>query len=323
MAITGSNVYESNFTAYNGDAVILSDTALTMLSPSGKELLSLRHSLSEPALCASHGKYLLYNAGSTGFLLLSGTEAAVNAAAEKEIMAGAVSREGKFALGLQGSDGASELNVYLKNGQLQYNYKFAKDYITAIALNRDATRGAVCTVRSEKGEMVSKVTVLDFSQPDPVASFETRGNLLVGASWEENGALYAVGDSALLIAGESDLAFTEYPYGGRQLTSFHLEGGRALVSVSAYEHAGPSTLLVYRGNGEPVKYEAEERIQCISVSGGTAGLLIGTQAVFVDYSTGTEQGRVEVGSDAKAIALQNERTAYVLGVSEVRTASLE
>lgn len=323
VPVTGSNVYDSNFTSYNGDAVILSDTALTMLSPSGKELLSLRHSLNEPALCAASGKYLLYNGGSTGYLVLSGTETAAAAAAEKEILAGAVAGNGKFALGVQGSDGASELNVYLKNGTLQYNYKFAKDYITAIALNHDATWGAVCTVRSEKGEMISKVTFLDFSQQDAVSSFETRGNLLVGACWNENGTLYAVGDSSLLIGKASDFTFSEQSYGGRQLTAFRLDAGRAFLSISAYEHAGPSTLLVYQGEEDPVKFEAEERIECISVSGGTAGLLIGTQAVFLDYSTGMEQGRTDAGSDAKSIALQNERTAYVLGVSEVRAVSLE
>ena len=58
--------------------------------------------------------------------------------------------------------------------------------------------------------------------------------------------LYAVGDSSLLWARASDLAFSEYSYQGRSPTAFRLEGGQAYVSISAYEHAGASTLLVFR-----------------------------------------------------------------------------
>lgn len=319
VQITGSNVFASNFSASNGSAVILSDTALTILSPAGKEELSLRHSLNQPVLCQSYGKYLLYNADSTGYLLISGTETVLNSSADKEILAGAVCPEGKFALGVQGSDGASELNVYQKTGELQFHYLFARDYITAVALNYDGSYGAVCTVRSEKGEMVSKVTVFDFSQAEPIAEYESNGRLLVGAGWSENGTIYAVGDTSLLIASSSDYAFKEYDYSGRSLTAFRLDAGRAFLSVSAYEHAGPSTLLIFREKEEPLRIEAEERIECLSVAGGTVGALIGTKAVFYDYSTGAELSSADAGSDAKSLALANESMAYVLGVSEVRT----
>lgn len=322
VQITGSNVYESNFTSYGGSAVILSDTALTVLSSTGKEELSLRHSLNQPVLRDSSGKYLLYNQGSTGYTTVSGMETAVSGAVDKEIRAGNISHSGKFALGVRGSDGASELNVYQKNGELQFHYLFARDYITALALNYDGTHGVVCTVRSEKGEMVSKATVFDFDVEEPVAEYETRNNLLLAASWGENGAIYAVGDSALLTARSGDYAFSEYSYEGRQLTAYRLDSNRAFLSVSAYEHAGPSTLLVFREQGEPVRMEEEERIEAISVSGGTVGLLIGSQAVFCDYSTGRELGRADAGSDAKSLALSSESQAYILGVSEIRTVAL-
>ena len=96
-------------------------------------------------------------------------------------------------MGMQSPQGASYLNVYLKNGTVQYNYLFARDYITAVALNYDASYGAACTVHSEKGEMVSKITIFNFREQDPIAEYETRGNLLLGVYWSENGNIYAVG----------------------------------------------------------------------------------------------------------------------------------
>ena len=318
VSITGSNVSQGNFTSYGGNAVVLSDTAFTVLGPSGQEVFSQRHSLNQPVLKEAAGNYLLYNQGSTGYLIASGTEVRVEDSAGQDILAGAVAANGRFALATQGKEGASDLTVYLETGEVQFTYSFAQDYITSLALSADGTSGIVCTVRSQGGELVSKVTVFQFDQADPVTQYEIRDNLLLGASWGENDMLYAVGDSSLLWARASDLAFSEYSYQGRSPTAFRLEGGQAYVSISAYEHAGASTLLVFRDAGDPVEIQAEARIQALSVSGGTVGALIGQELVLYDASTGSELARADAGSDAQSIALSSESTAYVLGVSEVR-----
>lgn len=318
VSITGSAVSQGNFTSYGGNAVVLSDTAFTVLGPSGQEVFSQRHSLNQPVLKEAAGNYLLYNQGSTGYLIASGTEVRLEDSAGQDILAGAVAANGRFALATQGKEGASDLTVYLENGEVQFTYSFAQDYITSLALSADGTSGIVCTVRSRGGELVSKVTVFQFDQADPVTQYESRDNLLLGASWGENGMLYAVGDSSLLWARASDLAFSEYSYQGRSPTAFRLEGGQAYVSISAYEHAGASTLLVFRDAGGPVEIQAEARIQALSVSGGTVGALIGQELVLYDASTGGELARADAGSDAQSIALSSESTAYVLGVSEVR-----
>ena len=318
VSITGSNVSQGNFTSYGGNAVVLSDTAFTVLGPAGQELFSQRHSLNQPVLKEAAGNYLLYNQGSTGYLIASGTEVRLEDSAGQDILAGAVAANGRFALATQGKEGASDLTVYLENGEVQFTYSFAQDYITSLALSADGTSGIVCTVRSQGGELVSKVTVFQFDQADPVTQYESRDNLLLGASWGENGMLYAVGDSSLLWARASDLAFSEYSYQGRSPTAFRLEGGQAYVSISAYEHAGASTLLVFRNAGDPVEIQAEARIQALSVSGGTVGALIGQELVLYDASTGSELARADAGSDAQSIALSSESNAYVLGVSEVR-----
>lgn len=318
VAITGSSVYNANFTSYGGNAYVLSDTALTMLDSTGNELVSLRHSFNQPAMNSSHGKTLLYNQGSTGYIVMSGGDTVVNQSADREILCGTVAANGRYALGLWGSDCASELQVFQKDGSLQFQYSFAKDYITAIAMNYDGTYGFVCTVTGDSAELVTKITVFDFNSPTPISTFKTTDNFIVDASWTDGGDLFAVGFSGLIRANSSSYQFTEYDYGGRELTAYKLDQGRAFLSISAYKHAGPSTLLIFRGSGEPVQVEADERIVSVSTYGGTVGTLSGSSISFYDYSTGSLLGVTDSGSDAKSIALSNEKTAYILGVSEVR-----
>ena len=70
-------------------------------------------------LCQAEGRYLLYNAGSTGYITLSGTDTVAQGSEDRPILAGAIAPNGKFALGTQGEDGASQLNVYQKEATRQ------------------------------------------------------------------------------------------------------------------------------------------------------------------------------------------------------------
>lgn len=327
VPVTGANVYEGNFISYDGGPVALSNTALTAVNSTGREKFSVRHNLSEPVLRAAGGRYLIYNSGSKGYMALSGGKTTAEGAAEMDIITGAVSPSGKFALGLESSYGSSKLEVYMPDGSLQYEYPFSGGYITAIAMNYDGTHGAVCTVRSEKGELVSELTILDFNQEEPAARFETRENLLLAAYWAENGSIYGVGDTALVCGRSGEYEFSEYDYQGRQLTALGFGGGRAFLSVSAYEHGGTSTLLAFSGSeafGEknPVRMELSGRAQSVSAFGGTVGVLMDGQAVFLDYTTGMELGRAEAGEDARSLALGSEKRAYILGVSDIRAVEI-
>ena len=107
----------------------------------------------------------------------------------------------------------------------------------------------------------------------------------------------------MLRARSGELSFSEYGYQGRTPTAFQFNGGQCYLSLSAYEHAGACTLLVFRGLEEPVQAQAEERIVSLSVSGGTVGALLDQQLVLFDAATGQELARAEAGSDAKSIAL--------------------
>lgn len=323
VSITGSNVMKENFTQQAGVAAVLSDTSLSFINTAGEEVSSIHHSFSDPALASAEGMYMLYNVGSTGYILESGGETLLNGTAPNDLLAAAVAQNGRYLLGMQGSDGASYFNVYFKDGTLQYNYIFAKDYITAVTLNYDGSYGAVATVRSEKGELISKITVFDFQSAEPVTSYEMHGTLLLGLYWSDNGQLYGVGDTAAVSADTATFTFREYYFESRQLTAFHFDENKAYVSVSSYEHTGPSTILVIDGSQEYKKIETGSRVEDISVSGSVVGTLEETSVNFYDAGNGNLIGSASAGTDAKSIALINNRSAFVLGVNEIRATEMK
>lgn len=322
VQIKGTNISEKNFIGVDGNVAALSDTALTVLNSTGKEMYSVRHSFDNPSMRHSGNTFILYNLGGTGYTVQMGIDTVVSDVAERDISAAAVAENGEYALGVQGTEVASELDVYTRDGKKKYNYSFFDSYITAISLNSTGSKGAVCSLTSSNGELLSKLTVLDFNSSEPIAEYESRGNMLVDVLWGEGGRIYAVGDSALIIGSDSMFTFEEFSYGGRYLTAYCLENSRAYVSISGHEHTGACTVHMFSDSPAPVVMDTFTRVESISPYGGSVGVLANGEIIFFETAEGREIGKVKAGTDVKSIALATDSMAYALGISEIRAASI-
>lgn len=323
VSLVGSTADPGNFGASDGNMYVVSDTALTVLNNSAKELFSVRHSYNNPAVAHAGGRYLLYNMGGTGYQVETSAGTQVSGTSENgDITTGTISSSGKFALALQPADYASQLCVYNKDGSLQYSYNFAETYISAVALNSDGTRGAVSSVTSRSGKIVSRITVLDFSSETPVAEYESEGNMILGLLWTNSDRIIAVGDVQTLVS-DGGFSFSAYDYGGREVTAFCMTAARAIVSVSNYAYGGDSTLLIFSNSADPVVAELPGRAAQLSSAGSKVAALLSDQVVSADLFTGAVEAACESSADTKGIAMADESTVYMLGVREIRKENLK
>lgn len=321
VTVKGNVVNPGNFWHIGSNVAALSDTALTVMDISGKEQYSVQHSFENPGYSTTGDRTLLFNQGGKGYMLLSGGETKISEKLKVSILAGTVSREGSFALAVQGSNYAAELHVYNKEGTEKYVYHFADHYITSVSINSAGTMAAVTSIGSQKGEMRSKITILDFTQEKAVSEMQVSENMLLQVLWGENNTIYAVGDSATLVANSQDYQFTSYSYDGKQVTAMSLEGSRVAVSISGYTYEGACTLLLFRENASPVQVQTQERVRSLSLYGESIGTLQKSSGVIYDFITGNRLADIPVDSDAKALSMANEQTAYILAISEIRQAA--
>ena len=298
--LTGSTALAGNFGAADGNLYVVSDTALTVLNGSAKEMFSARHSYNDPAVSEASGRYLLYNADGTGYRVETSSGTEISGTSDSSITTGVICDSGKFALAVQPSDYASELRVYNKNGSLQYKYSFADSYITAVALNTDGTRAAVASTITHAGTLISRITVLDMSETEPIAEYESDGNLIFAVQWNRSGRVTAIGDTATLVSDTG-----------------------AVVSVSNYAYGGDSTLLIFRDSAEPVESDLSGRAVWLSAAGNKVAALLSSSVVSTDLTTGRQEAACNVPADTKSIAMADESTVYLLGVREIRKENLK
>lgn len=318
VSIPGGETEAGNFLSVDKEAVVVSNTALTAWNSTGKETLSVQHACSQPAVRQAGGRFLVYSIGGTGYQLETHTRSLIRENTEEKIITGALSADGRFALVTQSEDYASRLTVYLRDGSVQYEYDFSQSYITTVALNSSGTKGFAAGVSAKDGGLVSTLYVFDFNQEKPVYTLSAADTMILEAQWSGN-KICAVGDQKTLWVDAGSGAMEEYDYGGKQLTAYHLEGSRVLLSVSSHSISGACTVLEFRGTAKPAtQLEVSNSVKSVSIYGETLAVLSGGQVEAFSSGTGKSLGTCQVGGDVRAIAMMDESQVYLLGVSEVR-----
>lgn len=318
---SGSSVAPGNFISSEKNIVFASDTALMVYNSSGKELVSVQHSYSSPALCVSGAYMMLYNLEGKNCFLRTVAGNALRLTAKQNIIGGAVAANGHSVL-LTAADGyCGMLTAYDTEGKEISYYCFSDYYPTSVAMNPSGTKAAVTGISAKDGTIVSAVYVIDLTEGKTVQPVTaSAGNFLSSVFWGTDSSVEAVGDTGVFFLNPYSGAKHEYSYSGAKLTAFGADGGRVAVGLMPYENSENQKFFVLNSSGEPIlSRQITGKIRSVSVLGQTAAALAGGKVTFFSLAAASDVGNSKsAGNDACSVALLDESSAYILGISEVR-----
>ena len=215
----------------------------------------------------------------------------------------------------------SSLSVYLTDNTVQYKYDFSEYYVTDISLNSDGTRAAVSGITAKDGGIVSAVYIFDFSNPEPIAILTYNEVLMEKVEYMDNGTVAAIGDTTTSMINGTTGEKVDYNYQSRQMTDYAIDRNRVALALTPYDNQSASKLVILDSSAsEKCVIESQDKIDAVSLYGDTAVILTGTTIKGYSASSGNSFSTAEAGSDARGIALADEATVYVLGVSQIRQA---
>lgn len=318
---SGSTVEQGNFLVSEKNVIFASDTSLTACNSTGKELLSVQHGFSSPTLRAAGIHVMLYNLGGKSCLLETASGEEVKLTADANILCGAVAANGRSVLLTAADNYCGRLTAYDAKGKVLSYYWFSEYYPTAAAMSPDGTKAAVAGVSAKDGVISSAVYVIDLSSDAAVQpAAASSGNMLCAVCWDTDSAVEAIGDTGILFLNPSTGEKREYDFGGSKLTAFCGNGGRVAVSLAPFESSQSQTLLVLDSSGNSLfTRQFSGKIRSVSLFGQTAAALSDGTVSFFTLASPSDAGKTcSAGSDARAVALKDETSAYILGISEVR-----
>lgn len=315
----GRDIAKSNFFVMDKNAVIVSDTSMTVLNSTAKELVRRQHSFSNPVAKAWGQRVLLYNLGGKGYQIENFSKPGNRGVTDADILAGAIAGNGRIALATESKGYHSKLTVYLENGKPQYTYDFSECYVTHIALNRNGTRAAVAGVSVLNGGLVATVYLFDFSSPKPLKQLTYTDNLILSLDYGQNGTITAIGDHMTSMISENGDK-TDFSYGAQSYLGSAVENGRAALLLAPYTNAATASLTLLDAKGkQTASVPLQQLAGAVSLYGDTTAVLLQDGSI-ASYSaaTGTPKGTCDGGEDARAITLKDESSVYILGVSQIR-----
>lgn len=317
-SIKGDAVAPSNFTASGSELVLASDRSLNMVTVKGNVVIDEQHSYSTPVLRTAGSRCLLYHLGGVDYRVEAVSGTVQEGTTKQKLIAGDIALNGRYALVTQADNYAAALSVYLPDGTLQYEYLFSNCYVTAIALRDDGAGGIVCGMFNQNGALYSAIYVFDFNQEEPLATFEAEGVCYLGADFGASGTAVCVGDAAVTMVDTASLQTANYAYGQESLEAWAIYDGTAVLALSAYSGASEGTVRVIGPSGkETASIPVAGEVRDVSIYGDTFCILHdGTLDAYL--TSGDAVGSCDAGHDARAAAMRDTRSAYVLGVSEVR-----
>ena len=327
LSISGTTVSGGNFHAVEKELVYVSDTSVVRLNQKAGEVYNRSHSFYHPIVRSGGDYTMVYNVGSAGYRVDNKRETVHNETTEDVIMAGDVAENGKYAVVTETKGYPSYLTVYMADGSPQYTYRFANCYVIDVALNEDGSVAAVAGLSASEGEMVSELYLLDTHQEEPVAVAQFENTMLMAVDYCDGRAL-AVGDN-LVASLDGGGSKQQYEYGSRKISAYTFEGDRALVALSPYDSSTASRLEVLNSKAEEIAgQDYDGVVTAVSLYGDTmAAFCNGKIHAFSVNAVRNFHGKegerqsafkeMEADNDTRAIALADESSLYILGISSI------
>lgn len=158
----------------------LTDTHFSAYSSAGKILFSDAHGYEKPVLSTSKGKSLLYNQGGKQFSVYNLNGIQRDSDTKNEIICGAISDSGNFAIATYSESYASQVTVYNKRYKQIYEWYSAEDTINNVAIASSGRKIAVSTFNSSSGVFNSKINVINFKSATPEHTVTYENKIIYG-----------------------------------------------------------------------------------------------------------------------------------------------
>lgn len=162
---------------------LLTDKSISAISNNGKISFSDTHGFSNPVMCESETRCLLYEQSGRQIKVYNAKKLVFQYETPSEkntILAADIARNGYFAVATKSENYTSMVSVFDEKGSLLYEWYCPKETINSVAVSSDGKRVAVSTIGVDAGFFNSNVHVFNFKSADPIFSKNYNGEFIYG-----------------------------------------------------------------------------------------------------------------------------------------------
>ena len=175
LDISGNTVI--NAVSNDGYYYVLTDTSITAISNGGKIIMNEMHGFSNPVLCVSETRALVYDQGGRLAYIYNLNGKIHTYEAKYDIITASISRNGHFAVSTHSDNYTSVVNVYDKNLKQIFTWNCAKDIVNNVLVDTKGKQIAITTLNAVSGQYASKMHILNFESADPLFTLDLQSSI--------------------------------------------------------------------------------------------------------------------------------------------------
>lgn len=318
IEIQGNSVDESDVCILNNNLAYLSDTQFQVINASGGVVKDKRIKYASPAMKSSGNYCIIYNREGNEFEISTSTETVAEGEVDDDIFSADINKKGAYAIISKKTGYTAKLTAFGNDNKQKYAYYFSECYATSVSINEDSNKAVVCGLYSNKGKIMSRIYVLDFSKEEPIAKIDLDGEVIYCVSFLSNGNIGAIGEKSSVIItsdykNKFDFTYNDYNIRGKVITDDSI-----VLSMSPFSDGRSCELWRITQNGFSSVTQTPLAISSMTVKGNVAAVLSNNKISTYNLSTQTGLFEYDAGIDAQSLLLTDDNIAFVIGISEIR-----
>ncbi|MEE0266306.1 MAG: DUF5711 family protein [Acutalibacteraceae bacterium] len=322
VKIEGKIVDESDTCVLNNNLAYISETQFQLINNTGGLVLDERIKFASSAMSSCNDYVIIYDRAGKNYEIKNSTGTLYRGEADDDIFSAQILENGCYALLTKKSGYTAKLTVFDNDHKQKYAYYFSECYTTDVALNKDATRAVVCGLDASDGSIVSKIYVLDFTMPEPMAKMDFKDNTIYDVSFLENENISAIGDKSTMIITSDYQQKYEFTYNGYNLVSKAVDKDGVFLSLSPFTDGKSCEIWYISQDALTTITKTGLSTESMDFNGKNVAILSDNKITTFNTATQTTIAENDAGIDAKSICFADDNTIYVVGISEIREVKL-
>ncbi len=305
---------------------MIDDSTVIFLNKTAKEVFRFDSTYTTPDMKVSNGRALVYNRGSSSFVVTGQSDLLykqedTDGILDDAIITGNMGKNGSLVFGTWTDDGVSKFVSLNKKLGTEFYYVFGSDRVLYVTLSDNGKYGACAVFGAENASYYSTVYVFDFNKTEPVQKVKYHGETVIRLDFLNNRKLSVVTDLKRRVLSVSDKAESnEIDYSAHSLLSvdFDLSSKKNVICYSKYGSTSNVVCGFYKNGKESCRIEDLENVKDVSCNSNTIAVLTDSQVLCYSYG-GSLKSTIDLTFNIDTINLDSSGLYLFSGSNIYRT----
>lgn len=279
ISVFGSDILDVKYSSTG--YFMLTDTKLTAINDSGKEILSINHGYSNPYLVTSETRALVFDQGGNEVCIYNLKEKTNDLVTKEKIVNASIGRNGTFAIVTHSASYAASVTVYDKNSAILYEWNSAKDLISSVTISGSGKEIAVGTIRVENGQYKTAVQILPFDSASAKFTTDLNGQIPLMLD-SNNKGISVISENAynFIRWNKNDKTEIKSDY---SVDKFRKSSGRILLSLNHEGNKNENIIMLLNTKGHKIcEFKYDGNITDIAPYGNHIYCLTDDKIIILD-----------------------------------------